>query len=191
MIAESEARFSPPSRWCPHPDRWHSTDDHSTEVEVSELIAGLVRGTQPDYVVETGSAWGQTAEAIGKALQANGHGWLVSLEPDPERAEFARERCAGLPVHIRKTISLAFIPGEPIDLLFSDSLFPLRLEEFRKFERDMPSGALVVFHDTAPGAGGGQLGNYRGLSDQIAAELPHIPWLNLRTPRGVMIGQIP
>lgn len=188
---ESEARFSPPGNWCRHPEWWNSTDDHSTEIEVSELIAGLVRGTQPEFVLETGSAWGQTAEAIGKALKANGHGWLHSLEPDPERCAYAIDRCDGLRVTIIEGSSLDYYPTVPVDLLFSDSLFPLRMQEYERFRPLMPSGALILFHDTKPGHGGGQLGHHPGLSHQITAELPHIAWLNLRTPRGLMIGQIP
>lgn len=188
--AESEARFSPPGGWCRHPEWWTSTDDHSTEIEVSALIAGLVRGTQPGLCIETGSAWGQTAEAIGQALHANGHGRLVSLETDPERVAYSKGRVAGLPVDVLEMSSLDYESDAPVDLLFSDSLFPLRLPEFHRFSPHMPAGAVVVFHDTRPGAGGGQVGDFHGLSAQIATELSHLAWLNLRTPRGVMIGQI-
>jgi hypothetical protein len=36
------------------------------------LVAAFVRALQPETVLETGSAFGQTAEAIGRALAANG-----------------------------------------------------------------------------------------------------------------------
>ena len=81
-----ESRYYQPTVDCPHPERWTSTDDDSTEIEVSDLAWGLVRATQPSLCVETGAAWGQTAERIGWALAANGHGHLYTLEPDRRRA---------------------------------------------------------------------------------------------------------
>jgi hypothetical protein len=65
MTAESEARFTPPRPDCPHPEWWTSTDDDSTECEVTALVAAFVVALQPELVIETGTAFGQTAEAIG------------------------------------------------------------------------------------------------------------------------------
>jgi len=55
---DTEARYFQPTELCPHPERWHSTDGDSTEIEVSDLAWGLVRTLQPDYCVETGTGHG-------------------------------------------------------------------------------------------------------------------------------------
>src|SRR4051812_15337510 len=106
-----ESRFTRPTALCPNPHRWWSTDDDSTELQVSEMVAGLIRGLQPDYCVETGSAFGQTTETIGKALLKNGHGILHSLETDPGRVAQTRARIDGLPVTVFQMASLDFTPS--------------------------------------------------------------------------------
>ena len=111
----TEDRFTPARPDCPYPQRWHSADSDSTELEVSHLVAAFVRALQPNLVVETGTAWGQTAELIGQALKANGQGRLITLEPDPARAEHSRNRCAGLPVEVLQQSSLDWAPDGPID----------------------------------------------------------------------------
>ena len=80
---KSEARFTPPRVECPHPERWTSEDIEATENEVIEGVYGLVRMLQPAYVVETGTHRGFMAASIGRALQANGHGRLDTVEIEP------------------------------------------------------------------------------------------------------------
>lgn len=95
--AYDEGRFTDPTRWCPDPDRWHSTDSDSTEVEVSALVGAFAGALRSDIVVETGSAWGQTSEAIGRALLGS-KGHLITCETEPDRVAATAERCKGLPV---------------------------------------------------------------------------------------------
>lgn len=187
----SEARFTAPSPWCPNPGYWSSTDDHSTEIEISELLAGIVRGLQPELCVETGSAFGQTAQAIGEALAANRHGHLISLEVDEERVEISRQRCEGLPVEILALPSLDFRPSSPVDFAFFDSLFPLRVREFHAYQPWMHPGTFVAFHDSAPYHGGGQLPFGWDLKTQLDAELGgDVALMHFRTPRGITIGTV-
>lgn len=175
----TEARFTPPRPDCPHPQRWHSTDSDSTEIEVSELVAAFVRALQPNLVVETGTAFGQTAELIGRALQANGQGRLVTLEPDPERAEFSRQRCTGLPVEVLQQSSLDYTPDEPIDFAWFDSLFHLRPQELIRFRPWFTPRTVVGFHDTGP-----QHPVRCSLEQLVGDGLLTAP-LYLPTPRGV------
>lgn len=205
MKAESEARFTAPSHTCPYPDYWTSTDDHSTEIEVSEMLAGLVRGLQPNTCIETGTAWGQTAEAIGKALRQNGHGALYTYETDEHRAGESHKRIKGLPVNVVLGSSLEtgynlwpFGVGVPmskpvaVDFAFFDSEFPLRIEEFRHFRPHMTNRTVVAFHDTAFQAGSGQFPN-GDLRDNIQWELVDagiISIIDLPTPRGITIGRV-
>lgn len=178
----NESRFTPPRPDCPHPEWWHSDDGDSTEHEVTALVAGFIRALQPNLVVETGTAWGQTAQAIGEALQINGHGRLISLEVDPARVEYSKKRCAHLPVDILLQSSLEFVPSESIGFIWFDSLIGLRANEFRHLQKFLVPGAIVGFHDTGP---------QHQLRPSIEA-LKHegLDVLFLLTPRGVAFGQL-
>ena len=177
----SEASWTAPRPDCPHPERWHSTDNQSTEIEVTELVAAWVRALQPGYVLETGTCIGQTAHAIGLALRENGHGRLVTLETDPDRAAVARARCRGLPVTVLEVPSLEFEPDEPVGFAWFDSLIELRLPEFERFRPHLTEGAVVGFHDTGPHFGpyGASIEAVEGLST-----------IRLRTPRGATFAQV-
>jgi predicted O-methyltransferase YrrM len=205
-----ESRFSGSDWMVPHPEHWTSTDDHSTEIEVSDMLAGMVRGLQPEYVIETGSAWGQTAEAIGAALLKNGHGHLHSIELDPERVEYSRKRLATslhvsltagkprgftpLPVTVHQMSSMDFTPTEEVQFAFFDSLFPLRVPEFLRYYPYMKKGSIVAFHDCHPGHGGGQFKDYHmDLRTTIITELEQkwmLKVLYFQTPRGIMVGEV-
>src|SRR3546814_17475283 len=97
---ELESRFTDARKDCPHPERWHSPDSDSTEVEVSRLAAAFVEALRPDYVLETGTAFGQTSELIGQVLLTAGVGHLVTFEVDDSRIAFAANRVHGLPVTV-------------------------------------------------------------------------------------------
>lgn len=178
-----ESRFTAPREDCPHPERWTSTDDDSTEIEVSRFVGGIVTALQPDFVLETGTAWGQTAEQIGIALHANGRGRLVTLEVDPERVAYSRERCADLPVTVLQQASLEYMPIDHIDFAWFDSLFHLRAPEFRRYLPRLRRGAIVGFHDTGPQH------PLRPAVQELAAEgLLRIVYFP--TPRGFALGEV-
>ncbi len=176
-----ESRWTPPRPDCPHPEYWTSTDAHSTEIEVSELVGAFVRALQPEYVVETGTCWGQTAQQIGLALEFNGHGRLISLEVDAEKVEYSAKRCAGLPVEVVQQGSLEFTPIESIGFAWFDSLLDLRIPEFVRYREYLLPGAIVGFHDTGP-----QFGAF----GPMIATLPGVRPISLRTPRGVTFAEI-
>jgi predicted O-methyltransferase YrrM len=176
MPVVSESTWTKARPDCPHPEWWSSTDPQSTELEVSELVAAFVRALQPEYVLETGTCIGQTAEIIGRALEANGHGRLETLETDPERAAFSRQRCDGLPVSVLETPSLEFAPPSPIDFAWLDSRTELRVAEFERFKPHLSPWAVVGFHDTSP---------HQGVWGRAVESLPGTRAIRLRTPRGV------
>jgi Predicted O-methyltransferase len=182
---DEESRFTPATEACPHPHWWHSTDADSTEVEVSELIAAFVRALQPDVVVETGSAWGQTTRLIGQALQRNEHGTLYSLETDKERVEYTQRLVEGLPVEVIEGSSLDYTPPGKVGFAFFDSLVPLRVAEFERFMHHpgYERGAFVAFHDTADHHG------LWPLISSLEAEGKLLP-IRLPTPRGVVIAEV-
>ena len=182
MIIES--RFSAPRPDCPHPERWHATDDQSTELEVTTLVAAMVTALQPDFVVETGTCIGNTTKAIGSALQANGQGELVSLEVNPKFIAVARERCRNLPVSVLEMSSMDYLPGRPIDFAFFDSLASLRALEFERYLPWMHSRTVVGFHDTGPHHSVRE--SLRPLETKGLLLSP----LYLPTPRGVMFARV-
>lgn len=183
--AAPESRWTPATARCPHPGRWHSTDSDSTEIEVTDLVAGFVRALQPTLVVETGSAFGQTSEAIGRALARNGQGLLVTFEPDPQRARYTRERCGGLPVEVRGCSSLDPDRGiealrGPVEFAWLDSLFDLRFTELDLLRPRLAPAAVVGLHDTAP---------HHPLHRHLATRVGDVR-LDLPTPRGVTFLQV-
>ena len=178
-----ESDFTPPSAFCPHPGRWTAIDVESAEREVTELVAALVRALQPDYAVETGTAFGHTAEAIGVALRRNGHGRLVTLEMDETRAAEAEERCAQLPVKVLRRRSLDFVPEAPIQFAWLDSGILDRDRELRRFLPWMAAGTVVAVHDTGP-----QHPVHARLQEFLREGL--VRAVRLRTPRGVTILEV-
>lgn len=201
---ESEARFTDPRPDCPHPERWHSPDSDSTEIEVSQLVAAFVEAIRPDLVIETGTAFGQTAYEIGSALWAAGdesylpqggtyNGTLISFEVDPGRAKLARDRVDGLPVEVHQEdslkglealVNLIVIGQRPkIGFAWLDSLFELRVRELRLVAPHMAPGGIIGIHDC------GEPGHtkYPAFSATIAREASKLGLsrLSLPTPRGV------
>lgn len=171
-----ESTWTKPRLDCPHPEYWTSTDNQSTELEVTELVASFVRALQPEYVLETGTCLGQTAYAIGQALARNGHGHMDSLEVDERLIDIARQRCSGLPVAIHQCSSLQFQPAHRIDFAWLDSLMRLRMAELQRFRPWLQAGAIIGIHDT-----GRHFGRY---GDEVEQHT-WVRALRLATPRGV------
>lgn len=194
---EPESRWTIPTPTCPHPERWHSTDPDSTEVEVTALVWGLVRALQPDLVIETGSAWGQTAQAIGNALALNGQGHLLTFETDPPRIASTADRCKHLPVQVVHTDSIEGLEGMirsgehrgTVGFAWLDSSFEDRLAELRLLRSLLSPGAVVAVHD----AGEPGRAKHEEFSDALAtvAFTNGLTRLSLPTPRGVTLLQQP
>lgn len=181
---QKESRFTPQSRgFCVNSDYWHSADADSTEFEVLELVAAFVRALQPEIVVETGSAFGFGSEAIGKALQANGHGRLYSLEVDAERVAIASERVRGLPVEIVHGDSTQWVPPGEIGFAFFDSYPELRAQEFRNMKPWIRQGTMVSFHDAGP--------QHQVWPTILGLESEGLlKAIRLRTPRGIAFAEV-
>lgn len=187
----SESEFTAPHPYAPHPEWWHAADSEATEEEVGLLVYGLVRGLQPDFVVETGAHIGRTTLKIAEALQANGHGHAVSLEVVPERVEAARMLVhgglVGSWVTVLEQSSLEYTPEQPIDFLFCDSLYELRPQEIKRFRPWLiPGRSIIAVHDWTSGI----RGHYRDVRadlEELAAEGVVASPLLLPTPRGLAL----
>ncbi len=182
---------SVPSRAeCPEPGRWTAPDEWASESEVSIFMGELVRLIKPDFVVETGTYLGFTAERIGWALGDLGRGRLVSLEVSPERVKQAQAQvgdAGSFPVDVRLENSLTYEPDAPIDLLFVDSGFSDRMKEVRRFARWASPRCVVVCHDPAvPASYPGVPAFVQDMQDVVAEGVVH-PWFYLPTPRGLAL----
>lgn len=189
-----ESKWTKPSRACPHPERWNAPDGASTEIEVSELVGALVKALHPDLVIETGTAFGQTAQLIGEALNTtSAASQLITFETNADRVQFSRNRCTGLPVDVQQSTSLDGIKAlatrinagklPRIGFAWLDTLLNLRPKELRAITPLLAPGAVVGIHD----CGQPRAAKYRDFSQTMADEARHLGYsrLSLPTPRGV------
>jgi predicted O-methyltransferase YrrM len=162
-------------------------DGFTAEVEVLDLLTVLTRLVKPAHVIETGTWLGLSSCAIARGLLANGFGDLTTLEIDPDAHSAARETIAhyGLAAIVdpRLVSSMEFTPDRIYDMAVFDSEIPLRVHEFRRFRPWLSSGALIVFHDTAP--------HHHAVLEGVHALIAEgaLAGINLPTPRGVFIGR--
>ena len=181
-MLRSEGTWTTPRDECPHPTYWHALDKNSTEIEVSEMLYGLVRGLQPDYAVETGTWKGQTTEHMAKAIARNGHGHLHAVELVEAMAAQCRERCRGLPVTVHEADVLEWEPSAPIDFLWIDAgtAQENRVDQLDHFRPWLHAQSVVALHDCGPQFG------VRGALETRARDFE---WLFLATPRGIALGK--
>lgn len=169
LIAEP----SPPSSDCPEPHLWKAIDCFSTEYEVIQFIMYLTRAIKPRYVVETGTCFAYTTNAIATAME---RGRIITCDPYKQWIQL-HERATYLQIP-----SLELVPEEPIDLLFLDSLPELRVQEYFHFKPYLSSRAVVIIHDTGA--------SHQELLDGVKALIPHeLNGLFLPTPRGLFVGR--
>jgi predicted O-methyltransferase YrrM len=122
---------------------YRAWDDMGVEAEVAEYLYGLVRMLKPELVVESGTGSGYAAFALATALQANGHGRLVTYEPLGSYQQIAAARLAGLPAEVLPGYACDVCHLEP-DLLFIDSWGG---ERQRDLDHWLPKQHRVLVHD--------------------------------------------
>lgn len=175
-----ESDYTLPRPDCPHPEWWTSENNMATERELDELLGAFVRATQPEFVLEVGSHYGQGAELIGKALKQNGHGHCISLEIDGPLSNVARNRTQNVKdvVEIVTANSLTYEPPETIDLLYVDGA-PNRVRDVEHFLPYCRQGTIILIHDMA----------HKDYSPQLPRiyELCGPNHIFLNTPRGMVI----
>jgi predicted O-methyltransferase YrrM len=180
MLGESHTKTAS-ADLCADPDYWHSVDRSSTEVEVSEMIGGIVRGLQPDVCVELGSYMGQTSRAIATALRQSGHGWLYALDTDVRCVRTCQTVLAGLPAVAVLVDAGCWIPPPVIDFIWVDhGDVNTRIAAVEHLLSHLSRRAVVCWHDA---------GSYWTLGDQLRRAFGPPLWslLFLPTPRGVAI----
>lgn len=196
----SEARFTSARPDCPHPERWHSSDPESAELEVSEFIGALVRLLQPDLVIETGSGFGQTTLHIAEAIAQNGHGRMLTFETDRQR--WARVHAA-VRAHGYRRVAVCNNDVTSIGdadahegnrdertFAFLDSDPQFRAHEYRWLrERGiLRDGDMVAVHDAGPQHVVSR--EFRPFidNDDVFGNL-RLDAIYLPTPRGLLLGE--
>lgn len=175
MVTQIEVKIEPsrPTAECPESHLWKSIDADTCELEVVVFLKYLVMLLKPRYILETGTCYGFTANAMAESLE---RGKLTTCDPEKKWAEL-HER-----VEYLQCESLSIVPTEPIDLLFLDSLTDIRVKEYFHFKPYLSSRAVVVIHD----AGSTHPELLAGIMKLIPNELNGV---FLPTPRGLFIGR--
>lgn len=180
------AEISAPTVECPDPERWRMADGMAAEIEVQQFLYQLAITVKPRFVVETGTHRGLSAMAIARGLRQNGRGVLLTIERDIDCHMIARQSFAEAdleqwirPVH-GDSLTTDAIGEQAIDLLFCDSDPQIRVDEIKRFWRNLGPHSLILVHDV-------NTGPYR-------QEREHLLTLGLQTvflptPRGLAICQ--
>lgn len=197
MTLRSLTDLEPRTRLNPEahtPSAYHITWKGGTEVEVADMLAGLTRALQPRAVIETGSGDGTTTVRIAKALVANGHGRLLSVEHDEAKAEQAKAaltaaKVATAYVTIGDALTIeyehAWAPARLgiVDLAFFDGSNRRDLE-YHRARPSLSKVAVVAFHDTGNGL------NTREQVDALHEQGFITAPLYLPTPRGIALARV-
>ena len=111
----------------------------------------IVRALRPERVVETGTHDGLGSTAILTALERNGSGELVSIDPQPGTGWLVPDNLRHRWRPIRSTSYDALPPLGPIDLFIHDSLHTPECETW-ELETAAGLGAKVLLSDNAHAA---------------------------------------
>ena len=129
---------------------WQHDGTKRTEGEVIDLLYSLVRCAKPGVCVETGTFAGHGAQAISKALEANAHGRLFTVELDPELSDELDRITLPRTDFVTRTDSLAYAQGMdgPVDFAFIDCGEPNHRARvaYELWRRLTPAGLLLA-HD--------------------------------------------
>lgn len=118
----------------------------ATEVEMCDLLYGLVRFLKPALIVETGSHMGHGTMALALAVRDNGLGRIVSCEIDKNFLEKSEQRMRGCElVEFSHTHSRDLPEMKTADFVFSDSSYESRVLEYSLVK----PGCFFVVHDTS------------------------------------------
>ena len=166
-----------------HPRLFTAPAQPAAEDEVADFLWALVRMLKPDHVLETGTAFGHTAERICDALERNGVGHLTTIEMKRNRWQEAKERLELRPATVIHSAFEEYTPpeGTRYGLCFFDATRFTRDEEYLHFGPWINDDATLVVHDTGsqhPGMAG-----VRRLEDA-----GRIRTMYFATPRGISVG---
>ena len=125
----------------PREGRWEVHDGTASEIEMTDFLYGLVRMLKPKLIVETGTYRGHAAMSMAEACLENSFGKVVSCDIENHNVFNPLPDLCDL----RISSSLDLPELRTADLVYSDSLVPLRPKEYELVK----PGCVFVVHDTA------------------------------------------
>ncbi len=126
--------------------------------EKAKFLAECVSDAKPHCIVECGTAIGYSGLWMLRVLKQLGHGRLITLEIDPDRAEQARanfERAGVADLvesHIGDAQELLKTIKTPVDFLLLDNNFDNYFPCFQAIEAQLTSPATLVADNVGIGA---------------------------------------
>lgn len=136
-----------PQATIPIRDGFTAFDMMAVTLEDGDFLYALVRVTKPDLVLESGTGKGISGTFIAQALHDNGHGRLVSFEPEIVYAAEARVRLKDMPAEVRlDEINDWDWEAEPPELVYIDSHMGRRHDDIEHWLTCGYDG-LVLVHD--------------------------------------------
>ncbi len=134
---------------------WPNTFPTAIDQQTAELLYSLIRMTDPETVIEIGTANGNSAIAIGQALEDNKFGKLYTIDPNKDEFVTLAIKKAKLGNRIQYIIDYSFnaIPSlqlKKIDFAFIDGNHNYEnvVTDFNLVKNLIQPGGIVVFHDT-------------------------------------------
>ena len=124
----------------PREGRWEVHDGTASEIEMTDFLYGLVRMLKPKLIVETGTYRGHAAMSMAEACLENSFGKVVSCDIENHNVFNPLPDLCDL----RISSSLDLPELRTADLVYSDSLVPLRPKEYELVK----PGCVFVVHDT-------------------------------------------
>jgi predicted O-methyltransferase YrrM len=154
----------------------------SSECEVTDFLYALVKLLKPRIVLETGCFLGATSVAIGRALESNRYGRLVTCDVDPGLVDHVTELASRLrlPIDVFHNDSIKLMRRlQAIDLAFVDSGQD-RAPEVTALIPKMTRFGIIALHDTAP---------HQRQAEHEYFESKGLKYMYMNTPRGLTLFQ--
>lgn len=161
---------------------WAYDGTKATEREVADFLAGLIRVTKPEVVVETGTFTGTTAQRLAAALEANGYGHLWTVENDRKLASQYADMTLERTTFVNAD-SLTFARQvENVDFAFIDCGEPHhRLAVLTVLVHKMNPGGFIALHDHA---------FYEDLKEQAEETMQRPASLTIPAVNGLLLWQV-
>jgi predicted O-methyltransferase YrrM len=120
------------------------------------MLYALVRGLRPKLALEIGARWGGSARIIANAMEENGVGQLVGIDPEVENFRVPRHELHGRYILVKGyspqdlPAATAKLNDRPIDFVFIDAMHihDAVKADFLGVLPYLGDGAHVLFHDT-------------------------------------------
>jgi predicted O-methyltransferase YrrM len=130
------------------------SEPHDMPIGDRIVLYALIRGIQPKSYLEIGVRWGGSARIVANAMEANGFGKAVGLDPNvsdfrPKEKELHGRYQAVTGYSPEATPKAAHVLGSEIDFVFIDAVhtYSAVKADLEGVTRFLSPGGYVLFHD--------------------------------------------